>query len=347
MQNCLVEVTNTEKTELYPGGEWFTSALKIFGKENYFLVDIEEIKKFFFEKKNEVYVYTFNTNSNLAKNKRTLKDCFFLIDHWSSSEHQNISIIKSEIDLIQKTMSDFRKKGIIRGYCNSRVATSLEDKLEILKLKSLVNIPKTFFFEQKEQLKSLNLGSKKYIIKPRHGYMSIGTNLLDNNSSVPSDLYNYIIQEKIDYEKELRFYFFEDKFLLARLKKPNIAPWNNSQSKGDEKKISFIKKEKELPKTIKLESESDYSFGKEAMSQWLKDSSIYKPSKKEINLSRDVAKEAKLTYGAIDWIVDKEGKMYLLEINGIKTYLGSKNYHYDLSEEILCQIKKKYFDDLV
>ena len=319
MTGCLVEVIKKgdikrfkDNYESETRDPWYLRVLKIFGKEHYKLVELHEVRAFLDHHRSEVKVFRYDDKGHVYETKESLLDCFFLIDHWDSSEFYNIEKINKDIDSILLSFDQAKEKKQIRGYMNSRKATKAEDKLEILKFKKIAPVAPTFHFKETSKLKDfLQKNEKSYIIKPRHGCESVGVKLIRDLKILPEDIENYIVQEEINHAAESRLIFFDGKFVSASTMKTSL-PWN------EEKKMT----------------EQD-------------DVELYHPTKEELDDSLRIVREADMTLGAVDWMFTASGKRYLLEINGIGTFLGSKERVYNLNEFIAIKIKEKYFPELI
>lgn len=174
-------------------------------------------------------------------------------------------------------------------------------------------LPKKYDVENSYELANLLKEKEELILKSDVGSIGVNVTKLTSEDESKINLFNpreYFIQELVNNVAEKRFMVFGDDLVAARIIHDRDVPWNSTYSPVSNASLK----------------------------------TSYVPSKAEREKVLKVHKSTGLDYSGIDYLVDKNGKDVLLEINAICPVLNSVRYPekgniYELGEQFVSFIK--------
>ena len=119
---------------------------------------------------------------------------------------------------IKKSFLARAKKKGLKVYNDLNASCDFRDKTYLTRLyqNSFPVIPSVDSLDDLDLLPQ----TKRYLIKPKDGFSSIGVEILSKEELLEMKLGNYIIQPKIDFQYEMSFYFIDGNLLYCLIFKP-------------------------------------------------------------------------------------------------------------------------------
>jgi hypothetical protein len=254
-------------------------------------------------------VYTFDRELNPTRHNENGLESKLFLSRSFTDVHGTLPK-GDDLEGIMNFLEEQKSAGNIGRLINSKKGTlNQKDKLFDAEVSGLgINTPKTHHFEDYSIFREfISTSDSDYIIKHRFGsdgfdIYPVEKDQLNQYSGL--DFSQYIVQERLDIEDEIRLIFLDEEYLGARIITDRTMPW-------------------EIPGTRKHITES------------------YIPSSEEIDESRRILEYAEISMGCVDWVhAGPDQNRFYLEVNGVGTGLGERGYAYDLNSVVASKLRE-------